>query len=66
MPVYSCGNGTFKYGDKGRCIYKTREQARRAEIAINIENKKKLIKEIIMSEEDVDIKFNKLKEFFNL
>lgn len=66
MPIFSCGNGKYKYGEKGRCIYKTREQARRAGIAIEINKKKQLIKEIIMSDDDVDVKFNKLKEFFNI
>ena len=66
MPVYSCGDEKYKWGENGRCIYKSREQARRAGIAIEINKKKKMIKDILLEESEIDIKFKKLKDLFNI
>ena len=42
MPVIKCPNGKYKWGENGKCLYETYEQARNAGIAIEIAKHKKL------------------------
>jgi len=39
MPCIKCSNGKYKYGEKGRCQFKTLEACKRAAAAIHAEDK---------------------------
>ena len=36
MPVIKCSNGKYKWGQNGKCVFDTKEQAEKAGIAIEI------------------------------
>ena len=46
MPCIKCSNGKWKYGEKGKCQFKTLEACKKAAAAIHVqENKDGLQKE---------------------
>lgn len=49
MPCIKCSNGKWKYGEKGRCQFKTLEACKKAAAAIHA-NEDKKAKEILPSE----------------
>lgn len=42
MPCYKCSNGKWKYGQNGNCQFDTKEDCKKAEIAINIQKQQQL------------------------
>lgn len=41
MPCIKCSNGKWKYGEKGKCQFKTLEACKKAAAAIHIQEDKK-------------------------
>ncbi len=41
MPAIKCSNGKWKYGQKGRCVFKTKADAEKAGRAIKAQGNKK-------------------------
>lgn len=41
MPCIKCSNGKWKYGEKGRCVFKTLEACKKAAAAIHAQEGKK-------------------------
>jgi hypothetical protein len=39
MPCMKCSNGKWKYGEKGKCVYKTLEACKRAAAVIHMKTK---------------------------
>ena len=41
MPVIKCSNNKYKWGQKGKCVFKTKKQAEQAGKAIKAQQTKK-------------------------
>lgn len=41
MPAILCSNGKYKWGERGQCIYSTKEAAEAAGVAIEISKRER-------------------------
>ena len=51
MPCMKCSNGKYKYGEKGRCQFKTLEACKKAEAAIHARENEKDGEKTLQKEE---------------
>jgi hypothetical protein len=47
MPSIKCANGKWKWGERGKCMFETKQQADKSGVAISIQKAKKYNKKML-------------------